>query len=72
MHFAGDRALGHAAQRGCGVSLEISIPCLDMALGTLLCVSLLEQGLDQVDPEILIHLSQSVVLFIVRIMSKLI
>jgi len=35
-------------------------------------VSLLEQGLDQMDPEILIHLSQSVVLFIVRIMSKLI
>jgi len=49
-YCADERALGHATQRGCGVSsLEISKPRLDMALGTLPWVSMLEQGLDQMD-----------------------
>ena len=42
--------------------MEISKPCLDVALGTLLWVSLLEEGLDQMDPEVPAKHSQSVVL----------
>ena len=42
----------HRLPRGCGVfSLGISQSRLDMALGTLLWVSLLGQGLEQRDPE---------------------
>ena len=41
-----NRALAQAAQRGCGVSSwEISKSRLDVGLGSLLWVSLLEQGL---------------------------
>lgn len=38
-------------QKGCGIFLEIFQSSLDMALGTLLGVSLLEQGLEQMDPQ---------------------
>ena len=39
--------------RGCGVSsLQISRNCLDMVLSTLHLVSLLEEGLGQMDPEV--------------------
>jgi len=42
----------HGLPRGCGVSsLGISSSCLDVALGTLLWVALLEQGLGLRDPE---------------------
>ena len=42
----------HRLPRGCGVfSLGISQSRLDVALGTLLWVSLLGQGLEQRDPE---------------------
>ena len=44
----------HRLPRGCGVSsLGISQSLLDVALGTLLWVSLLGQGLEQRDPEVL-------------------
>lgn len=38
--------------RGCKVSLESSKSCLDVVLGTFLWVSLLEQGMDQMDPDV--------------------
>jgi len=42
----------HRLPRGCGVSsLGIFQSCLDVALGTLLWVSLLGQGLEHRDPE---------------------
>jgi len=42
----------HRLPRGCGISsLGISQSHLDVALGTLLWVSLLGQGLEQRDPE---------------------
>ena len=48
----------HRLPRGCGVSsLGISQSCLDVALGTLLWVFLLGQGLEQRDPEGSIHTS---------------
>ena len=46
--WAGGGALAQAAQRGCGVSsLGISRSRLDVALGSLLWVSLLGQGWEQ-------------------------
>ena len=43
----------HRLLRGCGVSsLQISRNCLDMVLSTLHLVSLLEEGLGQMDPEV--------------------
>ena len=45
-----------------GSSLEISKSQLDIGLGTLLWVSLLEWGLDLMDPEVPSHLDQSVIL----------
>jgi len=43
----------HRLPRGCGVSsLQIFRRCLDMVLDPLFWVSLLEQGLGQMDPEI--------------------
>ena len=42
----------HRLPRGSGVSLGICQSHLDKALGTLLWVSLLEQGLEQMDPEV--------------------
>ena len=51
------------AQRGCGMfSFEISRSHLDVGLGTLLWVSLLERGLGQRDAEDPAHLNPSVVL----------
>ena len=42
----------HRLPRGCGVSSSETIKTqLDVGLGTLLCVSLLELGLAQMDPE---------------------
>ena len=53
----------HGLPRGCGVSsLGISSSHLDVALGTLLWVSLLGQGLEQRDPEGPAHLSHPVIL----------
>ena len=53
----------HRLPRGCGVSsLGISSSCLDVALGTLLWVALLEQGLEQAGPEVPVNLSQPVTL----------
>lgn len=54
--WAGDRALAQAVQRGCGVSSflrrrQTFSSHLDVALGTLLGVSLLKQGLGQGPPE---------------------
>ena len=59
--YAGDGALAHFAQRGCGVSFlgDLQKPP-GLVLGTLLWVSLLEQGLDQMDPEVPSNLSHSV------------
>ena len=50
----------HRLPRGSGVSLGICQSHLDKALGTLLWVSLLEQGLGQRDPEFPSNLSNSV------------
>ena len=62
MYCAGDRALAQVAQRCCGVfSQEIFKISLDVVLGTLLWVSLLEQRLDQVDPEIPSNLNLSMI-----------
>ena len=53
----------HIFQRGCGVSsLQIFKSHLDVSLGSLLWVSLLEQGLEQMDSEVPANLSQSVML----------
>ena len=53
----------HRLPRGCEVSsLWISQSCLDVALGTLLWVSLLEKGLEQMDPEGPVSLNNSVIL----------
>ena len=53
----------HRLPRGSGVSsLRISSSCLDVALGTLLWVALLEQGLEQAGPEVPVNLSQPVTL----------
>ena len=46
----------------CEVSLEISESLLDAVLVTLLWASLLEQGLEQTDPEIPSNLSHAVIL----------
>jgi len=43
-------------------SLEIFISCLDMVLGNLFCAAMLEQGLDQMNPEVPASLKRSVVL----------
>lgn len=52
------------AQRGCGVSsFEISRSHLDVGLGTMLWVSLLDQGLGQMDPEGPASLSHAVILW---------
>lgn len=60
---AGEGTLAHAAQTGCGVSsLEISKSHLDMALGSLLWMSLLEWVLDQMDPEITDSLNRTEIL----------
>ncbi|XP_042725432.1 uncharacterized protein LOC122178940 [Lagopus leucura] len=46
--------------RNCGISFfEISKTCLDVSLGTLLWMSLLEQALGQMDPEVLPHLGHA-------------
>jgi len=48
----------HRLPRGCGVSsLGISSSRLDVALGTLLWVALLEQGLEQAGPEVHVNVS---------------
>lgn len=60
MCCAGNEALLQVAQRGCGVSLEISFVAAWM--GTLLWVFLLEHGLDQMDPEVSVNLSHIVTL----------
>ena len=53
----------HRLSRDCGVSsLRISSSCLDVALGTLLWVALLEQGLEQAGHEVPVNLSQPVTL----------
>lgn len=63
MHFVGDRAEAQAAQRGCEVcSLEISKSCVDVVLGTLLCMALIEQGLGQMDSGVPANLSYSGIL----------
>lgn len=47
-----DQVLAQISLRGCGVtSLEI-LKILDVALGTLLRMALLEQGVEQVEPEL--------------------
>ena len=52
----------HRLPRGCGVSsLGISQSCLDVALGTLLWVSLLGQGMGQMAAEIPSNLKCSVI-----------
>lgn len=43
---------GIQEESSCGVSLEIFQNCLDVVLGTLLWVSLLDQELGQKDPEV--------------------
>ena len=63
LRCASDRALAQVAQRGSGISLEISKSHLDMAPGTLLCVSLLEQGVEHTDPEVPANLSHAVILW---------
>ena len=57
-----DGALAQAARRLWGLLLGISQSCLDVALGTLLWVSLLRQALEQRDPEGPVSLSCAVVL----------
>ena len=58
-----DGALAQTTQRGCGISsLEIFRSRLDMVLGSLLWVALLEQELDQVDPDSPASLSHPVIL----------
>lgn len=52
------------SKRGCGISfLEISKSCLNVVLGTLLWVSLLEQGVGQMDPDVPSDLSYPVILW---------
>ena len=53
---------GTAAQTLWISSLEIFRSCLAVSLGTLLWVSLLGQGLSQMDPELAATLSHSVIL----------
>jgi len=62
--WAGDGALAQAAQRGCGVSsLGISKSLLDVVLGSLLWVSLLEQEVwSKWPPEVLANPYHSVIL----------
>ena len=62
-----DGALAQAAQRLWVSSLGIFRSCLDVALSTLLWVSLLEQGLGQRPPEIPSHLSHSLILAHVKL-----
>jgi len=51
----------HRLSRGCGISfLEICSSCLEIVLSALLWMSLLGQGLEQMDPEV-IHLSHPVI-----------
>lgn len=51
------------AQRGCGVSsLQSFKSHQNVILGTLLEVTLLEQGLEQVDPDVASHPNQSAIL----------
>lgn len=58
---ADDGALAPVAQRGSRVSsLKIFRSCLDMGLSNLLWVSLIEQGLEQMDQEVLLHPSHPV------------
>lgn len=50
-------------QRGCGISsLQIIKSYQDLVLVSLLWVALLEQGLDQVDPEVPANPSHAVIL----------
>jgi len=49
------------ARGGSGLFLEISKSCLDVILGTLIWVSLLEQGLDHMDPEVSANVSYPVI-----------
>ena len=52
----------HGLPRGCGVSsLGISSSRLDVALGTLLWVALLEEGPEQVGPDFPANLSHAVI-----------
>ena len=56
-------SLKQTSQIGCRVSsLEIFKNCLNMALGTLHWVSMLEEGLDQMDPEVPAKLGLSLAL----------
>lgn len=60
LYSMSDGALAQVAQRCCEVSsLEIFKRCLAVVLGTLLRVALLEQGLDQRDPEVPANLHNS-------------
>ena len=61
----------HRLPRACGLSLETFRPQQDMGLGTLLWVSLLEQGLGQMDPEGPSYLKWFMHVFRTRIIKSL-
>ena len=64
LFFVGDWVLEQFAAEYCGVFfLEISKSCLDVVLGTLLWMSLLKWGLDQMDPEEPSNFKHSVILW---------
>ena len=58
------QVLEHQHRLPTEVSLEISKSCLDAVLGTLLWVSLLEQRLGWMDPQLHTNLSHSVILHV--------
>ena len=65
-YWGGDGELAQAAQRGCEVSfMGISKSRLDVVLGTLLWVSLLEQGLGPMNTEVPANLSHSLILCVI-------
>lgn len=57
-----DKVLAQISHRGCGVTSPEILEILGMALDTLLWVALLEQGVEQVEPEVPANLSCSEIL----------
>ena len=63
LHCEVDSGSAQVSQRSCGFSiLESFQSCMDMGLGSLLWVCLLEQGLEQMDPEVPFNPNRSVIL----------
>lgn len=56
------RALVQPAQMLWSLFLRVLQSCLDMGLGALLCVSVPEWGLVQMDPDVPSHLNYSMIL----------